>query len=110
LRNVTLLENPYKDYLIFDKSKKNVDYFEDKEPEERDKKKKGKGKNQKNAKQINFPNQIFGLENQGNTCFMAVVLQCLNGDKKVVDFYTQNYEYFLNNSDKARLSFLFSTF
>lgn len=102
-----LLENPYKDDWG-DKFKTTEEYLADKNPQERNKKK-GKGKNSK-AKQIVYPSHIFGLENEGNTCYMAVVLQCLNGDKKIADFYINNYEYFQSNSDIARQSFQFSTF
>jgi hypothetical protein len=79
LNDRVMLADPYKDDYMGRNKMSNTEYFEEKNNEETRKPIKAKNtKLQRNL--VNFPEKIFGLANNDNTCFMAVILQCLNGN------------------------------
>jgi hypothetical protein len=109
LNDRVMLADPYKDDYLVGRSAKTNDYLEEKNNEATRKPNKAKNpKLQRNL--VNFPEKIFGLANNDNTCFMAVILQCLNGNVGVAEYYIGQNEYFATNVDKMKLSYAFSNF
>ena len=107
LNDNNMLADPYRDDYMDGKLAKNADYFMPANNPNTITEKKPK-----NIKKhlINFPERIFGLKNDDNTCFMAVILQCLNGNTKIVEYYIEHNEFFGQNVDKMKLSYAYSNF
>lgn len=64
----------------------------------------------KRDKYLILPEFVYGVGNLGNTCFMNVILQCLNGMPSIVNHYLEKTEMFALNSNTYKFSNIFSSF